>query len=107
MARQVGGILTESILRIHIPEDWVIPYEKKRYVYTTLLSARIITLSKKVSKTSKFYYRYRIGRQRNLYNNRMLYGLEAIDIDNPQDITVSAKLEIIVGEGKDEIIKVF
>jgi hypothetical protein len=106
MARPVGSALTESVLRIHIPEDWVIPQGKKRYVFASLLSTPITTLSKKVSKTTKFYHRYRVALQRNLYNFQIFYGLKAIDIDNPQDTVVSAQLEIIVGDGKDEIIKV-
>jgi hypothetical protein len=106
MARPVGSALTESVLRIHIPEDWVIPQGKKRYVFASLLSARIITLSKSVLKTAKLYDRYRSALQRNLYNTKEFYGLTIIDIDKPQDTTVSVKLEIVVGEGKDEFIKV-
>jgi hypothetical protein len=106
MARPVGSILTESILRLHIPEDCVIRQGKKRYVFAEILSSNIYALSKKMGTTRKFYSRFHQSVHRDIYNTKIFYGLKAIDIDNPQDKPVSARLEIIVGEGKDEIIKV-
>jgi hypothetical protein len=37
-----------------------------------------------------------------MYNMKVLYGLTAIDIDQPQkDYAVSVELEIVIGEGQD------
>jgi hypothetical protein len=107
MSRPAGSPLTESVLKIHIPEEYVLKQGKKRYVFAVVLSSSVYALSKEVTKTNRFYARFHQAVHRDTYNTKIFYGLKAIDIDNPQDKPVSARLEIIVGKGKDEIIKVF
>jgi hypothetical protein len=55
------------------------------------------------------YQRFLQSLSRELYNQRSLYGLRAIDIDQPQreDIAVSVRLEIVVGEGEDSYEQVW
>jgi hypothetical protein len=103
MARPIGSVEHQSELRIHIPEDWVIPKGKKRYVFTRLLATPINTLFRWVSKPDMYYDRYQQSMLRKRYNTKKLYGLTAINIDCPQNTKVPVLLRIIVGRGEDEI----
>jgi hypothetical protein len=66
-------------------------------------------LSQQRFQTLKLYQRYAKSLERELYNQRTLYGLRAIDIDQPQKegIAVSVRLEIVVGEGEDSYEQVW
>jgi hypothetical protein len=109
MARKIGTPLTESELTVHISKDCVIKNGKRRYVFTGVLSPRIYRLSYDMDNSTRLYTRYNQILHRGLYNTGIFYGLRAINIDMPQeeDRTVSVRLNIIIGEGKDEAKKNF
>jgi hypothetical protein len=104
MARRIGTPLTESELKIHITKDCVLRNGKHQYVFIDVLSPKIHQLSHDVDGTTKLYIRYSQILYRGMYNTRSFYGLRAVDIDMPQDEdrTISVRLKIIIGEGKDE-----
>jgi hypothetical protein len=66
-------------------------------------------LSFQYFSTTKIYHRFIQAVGRGVYNQRLLYGLRAIDIDQPQKagIAVSVRLEIVVGEGEDSYEQVW
>ncbi|GHT59548.1 hypothetical protein FACS1894109_15690 [Spirochaetia bacterium] len=99
------GVIT---LKLHIPEDWVLKKGKVRYVFVDALSPKIWELSKQVDGTQKLAYRFSTILHRGLYSITELFGLRAINIDEPQNSerNVSVQFEIIVGEGKDEVWKI-
>jgi hypothetical protein len=109
MARKTGTPLTESELTIYISSDCVIKNGKHRYVFIDVLSPRIHRLSYDIDNSTRLYTRYNQILHRGLYNIKIFYGLRAIDIDMPQEEarTVSVRLNIITGEGKDEAKKNF
>jgi hypothetical protein len=109
MARRTGTPMTESELTIHISKDYVVKNGKRRYVFIDVLSPRIHRLSHDMDNSTKLYARYNQILHRGLYNTKIFYGLRAVDIDMPQeeDRTVSVRLNIIIGEGKDEAKKNF
>jgi hypothetical protein len=109
MARKIGTPLTESELTIYIPDDCVLKKGKRRYVFIDVLSPKIHRLSYDMDNSTRLYMRYNQILHRGLYNTGIFYGLRAIDIDMPQeeDRTVSVRLNIIIGEGKDEAKKNF
>jgi hypothetical protein len=109
MARKAGTPLTESELTIHISNDHVIKNGKHRYVFIDVLSPRIYRLSYGMDNSARLYTRYNQILHRGLYNTGIFYGLRAIDIDMPQEKSraVSVRLNIIIGEGKDEAKKNF
>jgi hypothetical protein len=53
--------------------------------------------------TEKLYIRFLNNKQNGCYNITELFGLETIDIDEPQSIRVSIRLSFIVGEGEDTV----
>jgi hypothetical protein len=103
MAKSVGSPLTVSVVQLYIPEDWVAKQGKRRYAMVDALTFKVRQLSLRETKSLKLYQRFLQSLSRGLYNQRALFGLRAIDIDQPQraDIAVSVRLEIIVGEGED------
>jgi hypothetical protein len=109
MARKIGTPLTESELTVHIPADCILKKGRHRYVFIDVLSPRIYKLSDDTDNSVKLYMRYNQILHRGLYNTKIFYGLRAIDIDAPQEEgrTVSVRLNIIIGEGKDESKKNF
>jgi hypothetical protein len=108
MARPVGSPGTKHLIKLHIPEAWVLKKGKARYVFVEALSPKIWELSKTVDGAQKLAYRFSTILHRGLYSVTELYGLRAMNIDEPQNpkLSVSVQLEIIVGEGKDEVRKI-
>jgi hypothetical protein len=108
MARPVGTPLTSGLMRLHIPEDWVLKQGRHRFVYAEVLSPRIHQVSLQSGGSNKIYHRFIQAVGRELYNQKAMHGLRAIDIDQPQreGIAVSVRLEIIVGEGEDSFEQV-
>jgi hypothetical protein len=106
MARPVGTPLVNERVKLFVPETWVIKSDKRRYVFIDAAQPKIFTLSNSVYNSNKLSARFSQLLHRNMYNTKILYGLRAIDIDKPQkNLAVSVELEIVVGEGKDEIEK--
>jgi hypothetical protein len=90
-------------MRLHIPEEWVCKQGKHRYVFADAIFQKAYEVSHKCAKSRKVYDRFYQALGRGLYNQTTLYGLRAIDIDQPQkpDLAVSVRLEFIIGEGTD------
>jgi hypothetical protein len=109
MARPVGSPSTIGVARLYIPEDWVFRSNRHKYVFIDALSPKVRQLSFSHRCSFKLYQRFHQSLTRGLYNQRTLYGLRAIDIDQPQKegIAVSVRLEIIVGEGEDSYEQVW
>jgi hypothetical protein len=107
MARPVGSPVTRHLIKLHIPETWVLKKGKVRYAFVEALSPRVFRATEGANDTN-VYSRYKQILHRGIYNVTELYGLRAIDIDVPQESerSVSVQLEIIVGEGKDEVRKI-
>jgi hypothetical protein len=109
MARPVGSPLTVGIVKLYIPGDWVLRQGKHRYVFIDAIGQKVSKLSVQICGSTKIYQRFQQALSRERYNQKPLYGLRAIDIDQPQkaDIAVSVRLEIIVGEGEDSYERVW
>lgn len=109
MARTAGSPLNVCLIKIHIPEDWVCKQGRHRYVFVDALSPKVYQLSRRKDGTKTLYNRFHVILTRKLYNLKILYGIRAIDIDQPHidGFDVSVRLEIIVGDGEDsyELIK--
>jgi hypothetical protein len=107
MARPVGSPLTKDKVKLFIPEEWVLKYGKRRYVFIGVLQPKVWKLSQSLWKSNKLAARFSQLIHRKLYNLAVFYGLRAIDIDKPQldDCAVSLELTIIIGEGLDEVVK--
>jgi hypothetical protein len=58
-------------------------------------------LSYGTAEHAKLYMRYHQTLHRNRYNVLDIYGIKAIDIDEPQSHPVSVRLEFVLGEGTD------
>jgi hypothetical protein len=109
MGRKTGTPLTESELTVYVTEDCVLKSGKRRYVFTDVLSPKIHRLSMDTDGSTKLYIRYSQILHRGLYNTGVFYGLRAIDIDKPQgeERTISARLKVVIGEGENEVKKIF
>jgi hypothetical protein len=107
MARPFGTPLVRERVKLFVPEEWVVTAGKRRYVYVYAVQPKISALSNSVYNSNKLSARFSQLLHRGLYDTKILYGVRAIDIDAPQgDLAVSVELEIMVGEGKDEIEKI-
>jgi hypothetical protein len=105
----VGTPSETGVVKLYIPEDWVARQGRRKYVFVDALLPRIRQLSFHRFGSTKIYHRFIQAIARAIYNQKQLYGLRAIDIDQPQreGIAVSVRLEIIVGEGEDSYEQVW
>jgi hypothetical protein len=92
---------------LYVSEDWVLKQNRHRYVFTDALLPKIRQLSDKAHGSFKLYNNFHAALRRGLYNVSIFYEKRAIDIDKPlrDDIAVSIRPRIIVGEGEDSYEK--
>jgi hypothetical protein len=103
MSRPAGTPLVKERVKLFVPEEWVLRYAKRRYVFIDVVQPKVYALSNTAYSSNKLSARFNQLLHRNRYNTKYIYGLRAIDIDKPQkDFAVSVELEIVIGEGKDE-----
>jgi hypothetical protein len=105
MARPFGTSTTKSVITLYIPEDWVFKAARKRYVFLEAVSPKIHQITASVTQSRVMYFRFKQMVGRELYNIAIFYGLQALNIDHPQDDkrNVSIALKIIVGTGQDSL----
>lgn len=102
MSRPVGTPLLTERVKLFVPATWVLRSGKRRYVFMDALQPRIFRISHIAYSSNRLSARFSQLVHRGMYNMKLLYGLTAIDIDQPQkDYAVSVELEIVVGEGQD------
>jgi hypothetical protein len=108
---EAGGFLMgrpavpASVTRItlHVPEDWVIPSEGKRYVFMDLITPLATKTLKEHEGDKKMADRFCQHVHRGQYNLGEKYGLPVIDIDDPNRTEVSLPLKISVGKGRNTV----
>ncbi len=99
MSLPVGSIRTEVVITVHVPENFVMTSAGKRYVFIVHIQPKIFDACK-VAGNMKPYQNYIKARRNDMYNVVSVYGLDAVDIDNPHLHNVSSKLSIkIVKKG--------
>jgi hypothetical protein len=107
VSRPVGTPLVKERVKLFVPEAWVLKSDRHRYIFIDAVQHKIFALSNSVYNSNKLSARFSQLLHRNMYNTKVLYGLNVIDIDKPQkDLAVSVELVIVVGEGKDESEKI-
>lgn len=97
MGRQVGSIAAETLVTIPVLNDWVMTSKKKRYVFLCHIQPRVYEATRQAEDGGrKMYDKFTRCIRMGLYNIVKIYGLDAIDIDEPQSIMVSVRLKFIV-----------
>jgi hypothetical protein len=95
-------------ITLYVPEDWTLRQNRRRDVFTDVLSARVRQLSNEAQDAFRLYNSFHTILHRGLYNTKIFYGKRAIDIDKPlrDGTAVSVRLKIIIGEGEDNYEKI-
>jgi hypothetical protein len=93
MARTIGSISGETLVTIPIAASYIMTAHRKRYVFMAHVQPRIHELG-----DAKLYDRFVRTMRNNLYNTVKVYGLAAVDIDDPQISLVSVRLQFQVVE---------
>jgi hypothetical protein len=103
MPRALGSPTIIGVAKLFIAEDWICEHNKHRYVFADVILPKVHEISTRYSQSKRLYGRFYQSLVRGLYNQTTLYGLRAIDIDQPQkpDLPVSVRLEFVIGEGED------
>jgi hypothetical protein len=72
-----------------------------------MVSSKVRQMSNEVHGSLRLYNSFHVTLSKGLYNTKVIYGVRAIDIDKPlrDDIAVSIRPKIIVGEGEDSYEK--
>lgn len=96
MGHPVGKPDIEEYITIPVLNDWVVQTQKSRYVFVGTFLSKIRQLSVARTGTLALYHRVIQTFRRGWYNTAMIYGVEAIDIDNPHCAVVSAWLKFTV-----------
>jgi hypothetical protein len=101
--KTVGSPSRVLPVTVHIRQEEVIPYKGRRYVFVRVLSPRIYALSVQTPGLTWMASRFAQLVAARRYTVVDLYGLEAIDIQEPNRVTVAFPLTIIVGDGTDTV----
>ena len=96
MPRPVGCIEFQEVITIPVPRANVIQVKKDRYVFTDTFSNRVRRLCIESVGDMKLYQRFVQTVSRRRYNMVDIYGMPAINIDDPHNAVVSVWLEFEV-----------
>ena len=103
MARPIGKPGVAECITITVHQDWVVSTQKNRYVFVDTFLSGIRRLSLTRYGSLALYRRVVQTLKRNLYNTVTIYGLQAINIDDPQHVIVSAWLKFVVVKTEKEL----
>lgn len=103
MARPVGRPDLEEVITITVPKENVLTAKRTRYVFIDTFLSGIRRLSLSQFGTLSLYIRVVKTFERKLYNTVTIYGLEAIDIDSPHSVVVSAWLKFVVVDTVEDV----
>lgn len=101
MARITGTVEKEEMVVIPVMKHWIIRVKNTRYVYVDLVSPKVRKMSREMFGDVKIYSRFAQTVQRGLYNVVEIYGMKAINIDEPQDTIVSVRVKFVLSDDKD------
>ena len=102
MGHPVGKPGIEEVVTVTVPKDHVITVQRTRYVFVDTFMSQIHRMSLERFGNRSFYIRVKRTFGKHLYNTATIYGMEAIDIDNPHNVVVSAWFKfIVVNSAKD------
>ena len=96
MGRPIGSVADEKIVTVPINKDWIMSAKNKRYVFTTLVEKQVYKITLKETGDRKLYNKFVRGLRKKLYNTVSVYGLTAINVDDPQLILVSIRIKFQV-----------
>jgi len=103
MARPTGSIQEETIVTIPIKSSYIMTARGKRYVFMAHVQPKVYEAARKVRGGRTFYDRFTRAMRSHLYNTVTAYGLEAVDVDNPQLTIVSVRLKFLVTDDEEEL----
>jgi hypothetical protein len=98
MPRTVGAVGTETIITVPVNKEYVMKTKDRRFIYLAHVSPKIRELA-----NQKIYYSFVRCVGHGLYNTVRVYGLQAIDIDNPQIEIVSVRLKFALVDDPDSV----
>lgn len=103
MARPVGSINEETIITIPIKPSYIMTARGKRYVFMAHVQPKVYEAACKTRGGRTFYDRFSRAMRAHLYNTVTAYGLEAVNVDEPQLTIVSVRLKFVITEDEDEL----
>jgi hypothetical protein len=107
MGRTIGSIVTETLVTIPVQQNWVMTAKSRRYVFLALVQPKVYEATGTSKANRKLYDKFNRGTRLGLYNIVNIYGMQAIDIDEPQVTLVSVRLKFaIVRSGSDAVSEV-
>ena len=93
MARTIGSISTETLVTVPVRSDYVMTAKGHRYVFLCHIQPRLYDAARKEHGNRRLYDNFVRASRHGLYNISRVYGLDAIDIDDPQSMVVSVQLK--------------
>jgi hypothetical protein len=107
MARSIGSIASETLVTIPVKQNWVMTAKGRRYVFLALVQPRVYEATETAKGNRKLYDKFTRAARNGLYNIVSIYGMDAIDIDEPQVVLVSVRLKFaIVGADSKAVSEV-
>ena len=103
MSKPVGTIRTETLVTIYVPKSHVMKSKDKRYVFMALVQPKVFEVSERCLGDRKLYNNFVKANRGGLYNTVTIYGMTAVDIDTPQSVLVSTRLQFKVVETEDDV----
>jgi hypothetical protein len=106
MARKPGSPLTRRTVTLHVPEDWIFTRKGRQYIFVDLLFKRMSKLSMEVYGTNNLSARFSQLVFRDMLNTVDVYGMRALNVEEPErkGLPVSLDIHIIGGEGEDSVV---
>jgi hypothetical protein len=96
MGRPIGSIADAKIVTVPINKDWIMSAKNKRYVFVSLIEKQVYKITLKETGDRKLYNKFARGMHKKLYNTVSIYGLTAINVDDPQLVLVSIRVKFQV-----------
>lgn len=102
MARTPGSVATETSVTVPVFADYVMSARGKRFVFLQHVQPKLYEISRRVNGNRRMYDNFIRGLRMGMYNIARIYGLDAINIDEPQLAIVSVRLKFeLVEKGAD------
>lgn len=101
MPRPVGCIDFQEVITIPVPRKNIIQVKKERYVFTDTFSYRVRKMCIDSLGDMKLYQRFIQTLTRRRYNMVDIYGMPAVNIDDPHNAVVSVWLEFEVADSPE------
>jgi hypothetical protein len=104
MSRTVGSITSETLITVPVQRNYVMTAKGKHYIYLAHVQPKVYEATAKAMGSRAMYDSFNRAIRHGLYNMVKIYGLDAINIEDPQVTLVSIRLKFkLIDEDQNDV----